>query len=157
MSRIAWAVFALLLIGLGVGLFAALRPVDDRILVRQALDRAIEAGKNGEPGGVLDLLSQDLQVNGATMGFDPRLVSDFVRQNRPIVEVAEAEPQFIGQEARIVSPVTIEMPVVGRQTLPGVTLIFQKESEPLYGIFPGHKWRLTEVRSPEGLVDSFTR
>ena len=125
---------------------------DDATLIRESLRRSLEASRRGEPGGVLDLLSGSIQVNGEDQGGARSQIAAFIRKQRPDVEVSNPTPVVSGDEATITSPVTIKasLPVIGEQSIPmkGVVLTFRRETGREYLVFPVKKWRLTAVSAP---------
>ncbi len=150
----AYAVLALVLlivVGFRV-LTLTLGQKDDATLIKDSLRQSLEASRKGEPGGVLDLLSNSLTVNGESQSGMTTQVADFIRKQRPEVEVENQQPIVTGDEARITSPVTIkaDIPIVGSQTIQmkDVVLTFQKETARSLLIFPVKKWRLTGVTAP---------
>jgi hypothetical protein len=138
----------LVLIGIRVGMDVAGRQ-DDRQLIREALAAATESSKSGQPGGALDLLSKNLTMNSESLPVDRQTVAKFIREQKPVVEVDKIEPQIIGEEGRVVTPVSLSLGIFGEKTLPNVTMIFAKEDDRLYGIIPVKKWRMTEIRVPQ--------
>lgn len=146
-------------LGLVVGLvlgrlaFEMFQPVDEKQRIRDALARSIQDSREGKPGGVLDLLSQNLVVNTQEFSANRQQIANFVREQKPRVEIPNDEPQFIGDQARIVSPVTIDAGLFGSRQLDQVTLIFRKELAPKWGIIPDHRWQLVDVRVPDDAVN----
>jgi hypothetical protein len=138
----------LALVGVRVGMDYSSRQ-DDRQLIRQALTNATESSKSGQPGGALDLLSKNLTMNSESMPVDRQTVAKFIRDQKPVVDVDKVEPQIIGEEGRVVTPVSLSLGIFGERTLPNVTMIFAKEDDRLYGIIPVKKWRMTEIRVPQ--------
>lgn len=156
----AYAVLALVLLVV-VGFRAVsvlLGQKDDATLIKDSLRQSLEASRKGEPGSVLDLLSSSLTVNGETQTGAPSQIADFIRKQRPDVEVENQEPIVTGDEARITSPITIrvDLPVVGGQTLQmkDVVMTFQKETGRSMLIIPVKKWRLTGVTAPAESLSS---
>jgi hypothetical protein len=144
------------LLAIRIGLSMANRP-DDQKLIQAALAEAVEASKEGRPGGVIDLLSKNLKVNEQEVGTNMRQVADFVRKQKPDVEVLEPRAQITGEEGRIVSPVELDLGLLGKRTLKEVTLIFRKEDATEYLILPVTKWRLVEVRVPDATIQDFVQ
>lgn len=130
---------------------------DDRTLIQQALRQSLEASRKGEPGGVLDLLSSSIQVNGEDQSGNRSGIADTIRKLKPDVTVTNQNPLVTGNEATITSPMTLKasLPVLGDQAfdLKSVTLTFKKETGHEYLVFPVKKWRLTGVTaSPDALA-----
>lgn len=139
-----------------VGLSMANRP-DDQKLIQDALAEAVKASKEGKPGGVMDLLSNNLKVNDQAVGANGRDIANFVRNQKPNVTVLEPKAQITGEEGRIVSPVELEMFPFGKRTLNEVTMIFRKEDATSYLVIPVTKWRLVEVRVPDTSIAEFVQ
>lgn len=143
---ITGGIVALLLVArVGIGLTS--KP-DDQKLIREALQRSIQDSKEGKASGVLQLLSDNFQVNSASSGVDTGQIAQFIRTNKPDLKVDNDTALITGDEARIVSPVTLKIAVLERK-IPEVTLVFQKEDGRGFLFLPERKWRLTDVRVPE--------
>ena len=125
---------------------------DDRKMISQALSEAVKASREGRPGGVAELLSDSLKVNNVDVGRSQSQISQFIREQKPEVVVQNSTPQITGDEARIVSPVELDLGLLGKRNLSEVTLIFKKEDSTAFLLFPTRKWRLTEVRAPDTAV-----
>jgi hypothetical protein len=125
---------------------------DDRKLIQQSLAEAIKASREGRPGGVVELLSANLKLNETEVGANQRQITDFIRKQKPSVTVTDPTPQITGEEARIVSPVELDLGILGKRNLSEVTLIFRKEDSTEFLLIPTRKWRLTEVRAPETAI-----
>jgi hypothetical protein len=125
---------------------------DDATLIQQSLQEAVKASREGRPGGVVDLLSNSLTVNQTEVGNARGQINDFIRKQKPSVTVLEPSPQITGDEARIVSPVELDLGILGKRNLSEVTLIFRKEESTEFLLIPTRKWRLTEVRAPETAI-----
>jgi hypothetical protein len=130
-------------------------PPDDRKLIQEALTESITASKEGRPGGVMDKLSANIKVNDQNVNGNALEISRFIRDRKPDVEVENTDPEFRGDEATIVSPVTITVSLLGQsisRRLKEVTLVFKKEPDREFLIIPISRWKLAEVRVPEGSV-----
>jgi hypothetical protein len=128
---------------------------DDPKLIQLALTEAIQASREGKPGGVMDLLSQNLKLNGTDVAANANQIRDFIRKQHPDITVDDPSPQITGNEARIVSPVQLDFGLIGKRSVPDVTMIFRKEDATEYLIIPTRKWRLTEVMAPDYAVAEF--
>ncbi len=142
------------LVAVRIGISMANRP-DDQRLIQDALAEAVEASKEGRPGGVLELISANLKFNDQSVGIDNRQIANFVKSQKPDVEVTNPRAQITGEEGRIVSPVELDLGLLGKRTLKEVTMIFRKEDGTQYGILPVTKWRLIEVRVPDATIADF--
>ena len=150
---------ALVAVVLAIVLFACVRVAisivnkpDDPKLIQEALTDAIRASREGRPGGVVELFSDNLKLNNVNVGGNERQVMDFIQKQKPDIVFADTHAQITGSEARIVSPVSLDLGILGKRNLKEVTLIFKKESSTDFLIIPTTKWRLVEVRAPESAV-----
>jgi hypothetical protein len=143
-------------LALGYGgwrLYETVAPYEsDQVKIQKALRHSIDTSRRGQPGGVLDLISDKLTVNQATVGSDRRSIASFIRDSKPDVEVQNQTAQNFGDEARITSPVTLSLMPFGSRQLDEVTLIFRQEKDYVYGIFPTTRWKLSDIRVPENAV-----
>jgi hypothetical protein len=143
------AVLVLLLIArIGIGLSSR---GSDKHQIQEALQRSIQASKDGRPGGVLQLLSDRLTFNGQDAKGNMSDVAQFIVKQRPDVEVENSEPVVTGDEARILSPIDIKLDFFGQTKsvhLKQVELVFRKEPVMRYLVFPGSEWKLSDVRAP---------
>lgn len=151
-KTVGWIVVALLIVvGIRIGISLANKP-DDPKLIREALAEAVKASKEGRPGGVVELFSKNLKVNEMDVGSNRGQISNFIRTQKPSVRVISPEPKITGDEARIVSPVELDLGLLGTREVKDVTMIFQRENSTEFLVFPSTKWRLIEVRAPESAV-----
>ena len=145
---------AVLLILIFVSILISLSPEpSDQIQIANALKSSISASREGRAGGVLDLLSQRLQVNGEEVQGNTQTIAKIIRSQKPDVVIEEPLALVTGDEARIVSPVTLKVNILGQsieRKLSSVTLIFRRESYRKWGIIPRSSWRLAEVQVPPG-------
>ena len=151
---IAGLVAAIIVIGgVRIGMTLSDRK-NDQQQIEIALQDSINDSKEGRPGGVLELFSKQLTVNQESMPVDRGAIAKFIREQKPTLTVENKQAKFIGQEARIVSPVNLSVPIFGEKRLSEVTMIFKKEPDVVYGIIPSERWRLTDVRLPD---DAYTQ
>jgi hypothetical protein len=128
---------------------------NDQELIQTALADSIKASKEGRPGGVMDLLSDKLKLNEMDTSGNRRQIAQFIKENQPDVNVLNKKAVIAGDEAQIISPVQLELNFLGQKVsrnMDEVTLVFRKESDREYLIFPTTKWKLAEVRVPEDAV-----
>jgi hypothetical protein len=153
---IGFAAAAVILLTLSIGLKLMNRP-SDQAQIQKALQDSLQASREGKPGGVLALLSDQLKVNNQ-LPPEYSQISQFVRESRPDITVDRTQALVTGDEARIVSPVEVKLDLVGQtmqQHLDNVTLVFRKEPAREFLFVPTTAWRLAEVRLPEnGLVNT---
>lgn len=131
---------------------------DDATMIKESLRQSLEASRKGEPGGVLDAISGSLTVNGEEQSGQRGFIANYVRNQKPDLEVTNQNPIVTGDEARITSPVKVKInvPILGEKTvtIKDVVMVFHKETGREYLIFPTKKWRLAEVQAPPMAVDA---
>jgi hypothetical protein len=152
---IAVALVALLAVRMLVGRMNA---PDDQQQIQQALADSIKASKEGRPGGVMDKLSSNLKLNDMETSANRGQIAQYIRDNKPDVRVLQTRAVITGDQAQIVSPVELEVNILGqrlRKEIDNVTLIFKKEDDREYLVFPTRKWKLFEVRMPPDAVQQF--
>ncbi|HMS54796.1 MAG TPA: hypothetical protein PKA27_05305 [Fimbriimonadaceae bacterium] len=140
----------LLLAGIGYMIF---KPgPSDAELIKAALKDSIEAGKEGRPGSVLDLLSRNFTVNEEFAGGRAN-IAKFIRESKPNLTIENPEPNVSGVSATIDSPARIELrfPAVGFNVRE-VNLKFRKESGTSFLIFPTKVWKLESATVPPEVV-----
>lgn len=149
-------VVALLLVGkLALGL---LSNVDDKTLIVEAVKDGLKASKEGRPGGVLEKLSASLTVNGEGSPGAKGQIADYIKKLKPDVEFKTLEPQVFGDEARIETPATMAVHILGMNQsvdLKNVTITLKREDTYEYLIFPKKAWRITDVRVDVNALDMF--
>ena len=156
MNKVPWIVGAVLvaLIAVRIGIGLTNRGTDQQ-QIQSALQRSIEASKDGRPGGVLQLLSNQLTFNGQDANGNLGQIAQFIVKQRPDVDVEKPDPVITGDEAQIISPVDIKLDFLGQQRsihLKDVILVFHREQSMKYLVFPTTDWKLSEVRAEQ--VDS---
>ncbi|RYG46636.1 hypothetical protein EON79_09610 [bacterium] len=137
-----------------VGIGLANQP-DDQTLIRAAIKESIQDSKEGKPGGVLDLLSDNFKVNSDSVNASPGQISQFIRNQKPEITVVNDKALVTGDEARIVSPVDLKLGLLGQsieRQIKEVTLVFRKEDSRGFLFIPQKKWKLTDVRVPETAI-----
>lgn len=159
MKRLILIVAAVVVVLIGVRVIMSLNGPDDKTLVREALTESIKASKEGRPGGVMDKISNKLTVNGDER-FSSGQIIQFIKDAKPNVTVLRPEPIVTGDEARITSPVTLNVSMPGgneiNQKLDNVTLIFEKEDAMTWLVIPSKQWRLKEVTLPEDFMSQLS-
>lgn len=131
---------------LGAGLLAP-QPSDSE-LIQKALDEALQAGKEGRPGSMLDLLADDFAVNGQR--FSTGQIADRIRKMKPDIDFANRAPTIEGETASLTSDVklSISLPPLAID-IPQVNVQFQRREAKRLLFFPAHKWEMTDVTVPE--------
>jgi len=156
-SGIVLALVGLALVGgvLRLTLFAD--QTSDRVLIQNALKESIEAGKEGRPGSVLELLSREFEVNGFKPGSSQ--VSQMVKQYKPDVEVLNQEPSISDDRADLVSPVRLKVQIaMAKQSfdIKDVKFKFEKEQGTQWLFFPKKSWKLRSVELPEDIANQLS-
>lgn len=142
---------AAVLIYVGIGLFAP-QPSDEE-LIRQALDEAIKAGKEGRPGSVIDFLASDFEVNGER--FSTGQIAERIRKMKPDMKFENREPTVSGDNASLKSSVALSLAIGPSMNIDNVEVIFEKRSATRMLIFPAKKWQVTDVSVPEEAYEQF--
>jgi hypothetical protein len=140
-------VVALLL--LGKLALTLLTKVDDKTLIVEAVKDGLKASKEGRPGGVLEKLSASLTVNGEGTPGAKGEIANYIKKLKPDVEFKTLEPQVFGDEARIETPATMSVNMLGMNQsidLKNVTITLKREDTFEYLVFPKKSWRITDVR-----------
>jgi hypothetical protein len=155
MKKALIGIVVLLAIVLGVkGVMTLLGPSDQQ-LIKEALQEAIKASREGRAGSVMDFISQKLKVNEVKiMGRD---AADFIRQAKPEIVVKSINPVVNDAEgtAIVQSTVNLKVSYLGfniDRDVEGVTLKFARESAREWLIFPVKQWRLTDVSLPPDAI-----
>ena len=128
---------------------------DDQTLIKQALDESIKASREGRPGGVMDKLSMNVKVNDQEYSGNSRQIADFIRNSRPDISFTSSKAIITGDEARIISPAHLKTQILTQsieRDLSSVTLVFKREDDREYLVFPVKKWKLTEVKVDPSVV-----
>lgn len=139
---------------LGFGLFAP-QPSDEA-LIQVALDEALQAGKEGRPGSVLDLLAEDFAVNGQR--FSSGQIAERIRKMKPNIEFSNRTPNVNGDAADLTSNVnlSISLPPV-KVDIPDVQVKFERENGRRLLFFPAKKWKMTDVQVPESSYEQLAQ
>ena len=152
MKKVVWiSGSAIVLVGVGTMLLTALNQPSDDELIRQALVEAGTGGRDGTPGGVMEYLSRGLTLNDQAAGSRAE-IADFIRKAKPEVTFGEIKPTITGDQARVITPVTLSMSLFGAsqtQTFSNVEITLQREMGTTYGVIPTPRWRIASVRSEE--------
>ncbi len=133
--------------------------VDDQKMIQDVLDQSLEASKRGEPGGVLDLISNQFTYNDQDAGSPRRQIADVVRKTKPDVTFANRRALLIHEntEARITTPATLSFslgPTKVDAKLEEVVLIFSRKPAMKYLFIPTHTWKLDKVYFDESAIPS---
>lgn len=131
-----------------VGYTVFTRPSDEEQIVA-ALDAAIANSEDGKPGGVFDYLGKDFKVNefAVTPNAD---VMQFIRNSKRTLAVEDKAVEVRGEEGLIVSPVTVEVSLMGQREfrIDEARFFFAREEDRLYGLIPVRNWKLSRIELP---------
>jgi hypothetical protein len=156
-SGVYWVVGGVALayaIKFGVNQFTA--PPDD-VMIHHALDEAVQASREGRPGGVTDHLSQTFTINNFSFGDAD--ISRYIRDHHPDVTVSYRKPKIDGAFAEMDAPVSITFRLLSfEQTVPvpNVKLMFHKEEGHDWMGLPVREWRLSSVEVPDTSVSNLS-
>jgi hypothetical protein len=144
---IALGLIALALVGFLAQIYL-FRPSDEE-QIKQALEQSIEASREGQPGGVLDILLRSATFNDLPID-NRREVADTIRRLRPDLTVYNPEPIIDGDEAVIRSDVRVEFGLgpLPDQEVSNVEIYFEQVPSTVYVIFPINEWKVSRVEAP---------
>ena len=149
---------AVVLAGLTI-LFIVTAPSDEE-LIRTAFEEAVQASRDGEPGGVLEHISRSLTFNGIPVGSRSE-IADVIRRIKPDVELGSFEPVIEGDVATVVADVRFNgsfLTYTVDETIHGVQIKLAKEPGTRWLLLPGHRWRISEITMPDlASVQSFAQ
>lgn len=129
--------------------YRALTMPSDRELILKAIDESIAASREGRVGGVLEHLSNSLQINDVQYSRYERQLADAIKRMKPNAEIGKAEPQINGDNATVATSVRLSISIPKFSvTIPAVTIALQKESSVDWFVIPSHKWRVTGIDIP---------
>lgn len=123
---------------------------DDKTLIAEAVKEAQKAGREGRPGGVMDFLSPNLNVNGTPVESAGSSIKDYIKNQKPDIEFTKVEPQVFGDTARIESPATVKVgigPISQTITIPDTVIELKREDDKEWFIIPKKSWKITEIRA----------
>ena len=146
------------LVGVKIAL-GLLTKVDDKTLIVEAVKDGLKASKEGRPGGVLEKLSASLTVNGEGTPGAKSQIADYIKRLKPDVEFKSLVPQVFGDEARIETPATMSVSMLGMNQsveLKNVTITLKREDSYEYLVFPRKAWRISDVRVDVSALDMFS-
>lgn len=153
-AKAAVALLVVALVG-AAGLFLVARSgPSDQELIDRALADAIKAGREGRPGSVLELLSNEFRLNEQQIGSRSQ-IARAIRDYRPDVSVANTTAVISGDSAVIESPVTLRTlpPIPLSFEIPMVRMEFAKEHATKWVVFPDRRWRLSRVTIPSDVFE----
>lgn len=153
-----WLAVAAVAAGTIAALFVAARDTrTDKEQIVSALDDSVAASKEGRPGGVLDLMSEQFEISGLGK-ISRNWVAKQIRENKPEVSFTRETIEITGDRAEMTADASLRLKVnlgpVSKDLSPsmqGVKLIFRKEDVRKFLIVPSKVWKLVEVRLPPGV------
>ncbi len=144
---IAVGIIAILLLGVRMVMFSG---VSDHELIRQTIDEALAAGRDGRPGGVLEQLSQTFQFNDEA-AWDKRQLAQVIRTSRPEITLYNREPVIRDDTATVVTRARVRGQALGMPInfdIPSVTIQLRRGTQMRYWIVPMKKWRIVSISAP---------
>jgi hypothetical protein len=143
----------LLLGSVAYGLLTSQKP-DDTTLIQQAVKDALAKSRNGEPGGILDLMSAKIQFNGTEYDGSKSSIADFVKKNRPEITFANTSPEVTSDSsARIETSAKMKFalgPLSHTVDVPNVVIRLTKESHRSFLLIPRDEWKVSSVDAEFG-------
>jgi hypothetical protein len=155
---LVWIIVAVLAIAGIRFAISSLNAPNDQEQIQLALAESIKASKEGRPGGVMDKLSANLKLNDMDTSGNRRQIAQYIKENQPDVTVLDKQAVITGDEAQIKSPVDLSLNFLGQKMerrIEDVTMVFRREDDRAYLIFPTKKWKLAEVHVPPESVSLF--
>jgi hypothetical protein len=150
--KIGWVVILLLLVG-GIGWYMLSPAESDQQQIKDALNNAIKASRQGQAGGVMELLSSNFKLNDVhyAAGLD---VEKAINRLKPDVEVQKPDPVINGDSATITSPVRLS--ILSRSLdLSSVTFVFKREHDKKWLVIPSTNWKLESASIPPEVEQQF--
>lgn len=125
---------------------------DDKTQIQNALDRAIKASKEGRPGGVLEYLSADFELNQTK--FTGGQIARRIKEMKPDVEVKDRNVTVSDSTATMASPVSLSLTLPPmKMEISKVNLEFRREDSRRMLIFPSKDWKLYRVSVPDNVYE----
>ena len=144
-NRLLPALIAVVIVVIGWFMFGPKPSDSDQI--KNALESALKASKEGRPGGVVEFLAGDVVVNGNHYDVNRQFTS-FIRRFHPDITVGAVNPDINGDSATVTSD--IQFTVFNKTvSLPGVTFTFKRVHETKWLVFPSDDWKITGAGAPE--------
>lgn len=125
----------------------------DQTMIDHALTEAVQASKEGRPGGVMDYLADQFKVNNDEFGS--RQVANFIKDSHPDITIPRSPAVVSGDQARITTPVSVKANYLGfsiDRKIDNVSLIFERSEGHEWLFIPVKKWRLSQVLLPQDAV-----
>ena len=132
--------------------YALAQGVSDQALIKQTLDTAVKASRDGQPGGVLDKLSFHVKLNGTDYSGSQRNIADYIKKSQPDITFQNTKPVVTGDEATMISDADMKIDFLGRKLdrhIEKIKLVFHREDDREWLIIPTKTWKLAEVQVPE--------
>ncbi len=121
----------------------------DEAQVKATLQEALSAAGEGKPSPVLESLSFRFDYGGE----EPSRIdiAKVVRQAKPKLTALSVNPEIEGQTATVTTAIDAKLDYMGfsiDQTVPNVTIKFEKQVGTKWLVVPQPKWRIISVDSP---------
>src|SRR2546423_6864335 len=125
---------------------------NDKEQIKEALNNAIKASKEGRPGGALEYLADSIVVNG-TKYQTGQQVANAIKKFKPDVKVQTMDPVVNGDKGTITSDIELSI-AIKTISIPNVTFQFGKEQGHKWLVVPSSDWKLEGVSLPQESVDA---
>lgn len=149
---IAFAIAVVAMIG--YGWWSAQPKGTDLQQLTAALNLSTSESKKGEPGGVLDVLSNGFALNGTNPARSS--IAQAIRKYHPDVQFSDLDPIIEGDQARVTATAHASISALGSSAtfdIPKVTLFFHRETDHVWLVFPAHHWKLVSAQVPDEDVE----
>lgn len=132
---------------------------DDKTLIKEALTESVRASREGRAGGVLEYLSKNFTINGEPLEDRPG-IKNFIRSNRPDVEIESLQPLIDNDTATVNSPITVKIGFASASypvRIEQAAITLRKEHGTRWLVYPSPKWRIVEVKTPQTELGQFAQ
>ncbi|MBX3095376.1 MAG: hypothetical protein KF812_00800 [Fimbriimonadaceae bacterium] len=158
MKRNLLILFGVIVVALlSVGFVVASRQPSDEALIRDSLESAVAASRDGAPGSLYAELSRSLEVNGQMVGRDPE-VNEFIKKLKPEIALGEYTPVVDGDTATVTTAANVTFGLgnfSNTQVINRVEIEFARERATKWVFIPTHKWRITKVSAPDFVAPDY--
>ena len=120
---------------------------DDKAEIETALKGALQASREGRPGGVVEYLASDVEVNGQHYDVN-RQFDNFIRKYHPDITLGEIKPDIEGDKATVTSDIQFSV-MTQSVDIPDVTFTLKREDTRKWLVIPSQEWKVTGASAPE--------
>jgi len=123
------------------------RKTDDQSQIKSALENAVKASKEGRPGGVVEYLTNHIEINGVVYNVGPQFAK-FIKQYHPDITLENIEPVIHGDHATVTSDLQLSF-LAHSTKVHNVTFSLEKQTGTTWLVIPSHDWVVTGAVAPE--------